>query len=111
MMTWNYRVFHEENGDYIIREVFYEDDGSILGSTENAVEPLGRTFDELADSIKLFQAALLLPVLTLADLPCQPKQQRKKDRSKHISHEQLKTKLGLTDEPTLSGVAVPAGTT
>lgn len=31
MITWNYCVFREANGDYIIREVFYGEDGSILG--------------------------------------------------------------------------------
>jgi hypothetical protein len=29
MMNWNYRVFKEPNGDYIIREVFYAEDGTI----------------------------------------------------------------------------------
>ena len=108
-MRWDYRVFHEENGDYIIREVFYEEDGSILGSTANAVEPMGRTFEELTESITMFQKALMLPVLTLAALPCPPTQKRKKDRSKHISHEQLKAELGLTDDPTPIGAAVPVG--
>ena len=28
-IKWNYRVFLEDNGDYIIREVFYEADGAI----------------------------------------------------------------------------------
>jgi len=42
MITWNYRVFREANGDYLIREVFYAEDGSILGCPENAVEPLNR---------------------------------------------------------------------
>lgn len=34
---WNYRVFLEADGDYIIREVFYEEDGLMQGCTENAV--------------------------------------------------------------------------
>jgi hypothetical protein len=38
MIAWNYRVFQEANGDYIISEVFYAEDGSIVGCTENAVE-------------------------------------------------------------------------
>ena len=28
MMTWNYRVFLEASGDYIVREVFYDEDVS-----------------------------------------------------------------------------------
>jgi hypothetical protein len=69
MMTWNYRVFREEDGDYIIREVFYAEDGSIVGCTANAVEPFGSTLEELAQSIEDFKAALTLPVLSLNDIP------------------------------------------
>ena len=42
MLTCNYRVFQEANGDYIIREVLYAENGEILACTENAVEPWGR---------------------------------------------------------------------
>jgi len=111
MMTWNYRIFREENGDYIIREVFYEEDGSILGVTEKAVEPFGRSLAELTASLQLLQEALTLPVLTLADIPGEPKQKRKKYRSKYIAHEQLKAELGLTDEPTPIGAEAPASST
>ena len=58
MITWNYRVFHEDDGDYVIREVFYAADGTILGCTAHAVEPIGRTLEELAQSIDEFKAAL-----------------------------------------------------
>jgi hypothetical protein len=94
-MTWNYRVFCEENGDYIIREVFYEEDGSILGCTENAVEPFGRSLEELAENIEWFKEALKLPVLTSADIPCVMEKNNKKDRSENISHKQLVAELGL----------------
>jgi hypothetical protein len=46
MISWNYRVFQEADGDYVIREVFYTEDGEILGCTENPVEPFGRTLTE-----------------------------------------------------------------
>lgn len=69
MMTWNYRVFREGDGDYIIREVFYAEDGSIISCTEDAVEPVGDTLEALAQSIEDFKAALALPVLTLSDVP------------------------------------------
>ena len=46
MITWNYRVFREDDGDYVIREVFYGEDGAVLGCTENAVEPYGSTLEE-----------------------------------------------------------------
>jgi hypothetical protein len=95
MITWNYRVFREDDGDYIIREVFYAEDGTIVGCTENAVEPYGQTLEELAQSIDDFKAALALPVLTLADVPerLAPASDREKPRT--LSHEQLRTQLGL----------------
>ncbi|MCA1991454.1 MAG: hypothetical protein LDL41_05320 [Coleofasciculus sp. S288] len=97
MIDWNYRVFQEANGDYIIREVFYAEDGSILGCTEKAVEPWGRSQEELARDIESFKEALTLPVLTLTDIPTgSTKQKRRQKRSKNISHEQLMTELGLS---------------
>lgn len=95
-MKWNYRVFREENGEYIIREVFCEEDGSILGCTENAVEPFGGSLEELAQNIEWFKEALKLPVLTLADIPQMIKKNGKRDRSKNISHKQLVAELGLS---------------
>jgi hypothetical protein len=68
-MDWNYRVFQETNGDYIIREVFYAEDGSIIGCTDDAVEPSGRSLTELARDIECFRQALALPTLTLDDIP------------------------------------------
>lgn len=68
-MDWNYRVFQEANGDYVIREVFYAEDGSILGCTAEAVEPSGRSLTELARDLESFIEALDLPILTLEDIP------------------------------------------
>ncbi len=95
MTTWNYRVFLEEDGDYVIREVFYDKDGCIIGCTEDAVEPFARSVEELAKNIEWFKEALELPVLTLADIPCRSKKKRKRERSKNLSHEQLLAELGL----------------
>lgn len=95
MITWNYRVFREEDGDFIIREVFYDDDGSILGCTAHAVEPFGRTLEELAISIADFQAALAFPLLTLADMP-QPSMERPTaPRGRTFSSAEVRAKLGL----------------
>jgi len=47
MITWNYRVFLEDNGDFVIREVFYNEEGAILGCTEQAVESFGTSPAEL----------------------------------------------------------------
>ena len=40
MMTWNYRVFQEEDGEYVVREVFYDEGGLIVTCTADAVEPV-----------------------------------------------------------------------
>ncbi len=95
MMNWDYRVFREENGDYVIREVFYDADGSILGSTEKAVEPVGASLEELTKDIEWFKEALSLPVLTPADIPRGMGKRQKKDRSKNISRDRLVAELGL----------------
>jgi hypothetical protein len=94
MMTWEYRVFREDNGTYVIREVYY-DNGSIVACTENAVAPMGESLDELQKDIEWFNEALKLPVLTLADIPSPLGKQRRKDRDKNLSFEQVCAELGL----------------
>jgi len=96
MMTWNYRVFREEDGDYVIREVFYAEDGAIVGCTADAVEPFGSTLEELAQSIEDFKAALTLPVLALKDIPESTPKREKQKTGKTRSHEQLRIQLGLS---------------
>ncbi len=98
MMTWNYRVFLETNGDYIIREVFYDDDGGIIGCTEDSVEPKGRSLDDLAHDIEWFREALDLPILTLADIPVVQDLGRRTNNGKLVSHEQLLVELGLSPQ-------------
>ena len=97
MMTWDYRVFREDDGDYSIREVFYAEDGSIISCTADAVEPFGSTLEALAQSIEDFKAALALPVLTLKDIPESSPELEKRRNGKTISHEQLRAQLGLDD--------------
>jgi hypothetical protein len=94
MMTWNYRVFREENGDYVIREVFYEDDGAVLACTADPVEPYGQSLEDLARDLESFKEALTLPVLTLADMPPAPSVPLARDRSKNISLDQVLAELG-----------------
>jgi hypothetical protein len=95
MITWNYRVFREDDGDYVIREVFYGEDGAILGCTANAVEPYGSTLEELAQTLADFQSALALPVLTVGDIPQPATVPERKRGSHNISAEQLRAQLGL----------------
>jgi hypothetical protein len=101
MMTWNYRVFEEPNGDYIVREVFYTEDGAIFSCTESAVEPFGRSLEELAENIEWFKEALALPVLTLADVPENSPIEKEPNQSLTLSHEQLLAELNL-EEPRAS---------
>lgn len=96
MITWNYRVFREEDGDFVVREVFYAEDGSILGCTANAVEPFGRSMEELAASIADFQAALALPVLNLADMPQPTMPPKRASRGRTLSSTEVRAKLGLS---------------
>jgi|GEM_PF-505205 len=99
MMTWEYRVFRETDGAYVLREVFYNDNGTLMGCTENAVEPMGESLKELAADIEWFKDALKLPVLTLADMPRPTERKIKKDRSGNRTLEQVSAELGLGKSP------------
>ncbi|WP_318701826.1 hypothetical protein [Roseofilum sp. SID2] len=102
IVNWDYRVFCEDNGDYVIREVFYAEDGSILGCTENEVCPTGRSLQELTEDLQLFRAALTQPVLRVSDVPLYSKQREdRKTEKKTISHEQVLAQLGLSEFPAI----------
>ena len=97
MITWDYRVFKEDNGDYIIREVFYDEKSCIIGCTEDGVEPFGHSLEDLVEQLEAFKKALTLPVLTLADIPLKKKEKKRQKNGQNISHEQLVVELGLSD--------------
>lgn len=97
MMTWNYRVFRENEHDFVIREVFYADDGTILGCTAEPIEPFGQSLDELARSIEDMKAALQLPILTFDDIPQSKTEQHSHQRGENIRQEDIRTVLGLDD--------------
>src|SRR5262245_21527111 len=101
MMTWNYRVFRENEHDYVIREVFYAEDGTILGCTAEPVEPFGQSVDELARSIEDFQAALKLPVLTLDDIPQSETAARLSENTPTVRQEDIRATLGLKERSLL----------
>jgi hypothetical protein len=106
VINWNYRVFREESGDYVIREVFYNADGAIFGCTETAVEPLGSSLEGLAQDIEWFKEALTLPILTLADVPSRINPRRSIDKTKNFSTEQVRLEFGL-GTPTVQQVDTP----
>jgi hypothetical protein len=95
MMTWNYRVFQEEDGDYVVREVFYDAGGAIVACTADAVEPVGSTLEELRRCLDDFRAALAQPVLTLKDIPEAVSQPRNQMSGKTVPLAELRARLGL----------------
>jgi hypothetical protein len=67
---WNHRVIRRVDPDpreeYCqIHEVYYEEDGSIRGWTENAVRPFGESRQDLVWEIEHYLIALKKPVLCL----------------------------------------------
>ncbi len=109
MRTWNYRVFREDEGEYVIREVFYSEDGEIFSCTVDAVEPFGETLDELAQDIEHFKAALALPVLTLADIPASPPTNEELASQMTMSHDELRRQLARDDEAPQHRTIAPQG--
>jgi len=71
MGTWNYRVIkHQpEKGHvyYAVHEVYYNDDKSMNGHTENAIWPVGETIEELRSDINRMLLALDRPVIEVND--------------------------------------------
>ena len=82
-MTWNYRVFKTQYSvKYIrektphleeyftIREVYYEDDGTITGISggDCGVHATGTTLDELGEDLHHMTIAFTKPVLTPLDI-------------------------------------------
>ena len=60
-MNWNYRVF-EKDGIYTIRETIYREN-KIVAWTEDAIEPLGESLEELKEHYKQMAEAFEQPVL------------------------------------------------
>jgi hypothetical protein len=64
--TWNYRVMrkkYEDEYTYEIYEVYYNEEGKALLSTEKPIAPLGMDFDELIEDLQMMANALGKPVL------------------------------------------------
>ncbi len=67
-MTWDYRVIRKRHTEtdsvtYRVHEVYYGEDGSIENWTEEPVEPLGETPQELREDIRYFLQAFRFPIL------------------------------------------------
>jgi hypothetical protein len=72
-MSWNYRVVFEPDaegsteGEYTIREVYYDDLGEITWWSDEAVSPSSDDFWDLAAEFDLMAEAFERPVLVLID--------------------------------------------
>lgn len=96
-MIWNYRVFREEDGGLSIREVFYEQDGSILACSE-PVRMEADSIAELTAQLEALREALDQPVLTLADVPA-PDQARARGKPQPtLAHQEVLSRLGLISQ-------------
>lgn len=71
-LTWNYRLFREENSDLVFREVFYDDNGEILTCSRDPIELWGESIDAITTLLEDLRAAITQPILTLADVPKHP---------------------------------------
>lgn len=95
MIIWDYRLFLEPDGNYIFREVFYDENDNIIACSQDGFEPYGETLDELRQCLDDLKAALHRPVLTLSDIPV-PQQNSKKDLNLDtLSADAVRKKLDL----------------
>ncbi len=70
-MEWDYRVIiydTDEHHCYKIHEVFYDERGEIVAVTEEAIEAMGDTLDELVADLLLMAQAAEKPVLSKREL-------------------------------------------
>jgi len=70
-MSWNNRVvkhIYPMEVAYEIHEVFYNDDGSIMGATASPTAPSGGTKEELRESLERMLKSLDFPTLNYEDL-------------------------------------------
>ena len=65
-MTWNYRIVAipwEDETEYAIYEVYYDDDGKPIARTEQPVGCIAADIRELAQEFKYMSLAFTEPVL------------------------------------------------
>jgi len=76
--TWNYRVMVDGDGNYSIREVYYNDEKAIEGWTEEC-SPFGETYDELRNDMEYMFQSLSQDVIIEADLLTEKVEEMKND--------------------------------
>jgi hypothetical protein len=68
MMHWNYRIVQDNNGGddwYSLREVYYRKDNKPWAWTEEPMEPMGDTIDELRGDFEAMKEAFERPMLVV----------------------------------------------
>lgn len=66
-MSWNYRIVYDPSvlPSYSIREVYYNDDGSLQATTVLAPQMLGESVEELKNDYELMARAFTMPVVKI----------------------------------------------
>jgi hypothetical protein len=101
-MIWTYRVFRDSQGRYSIREVFCEQDHTIVNYSKTPVALVGASIEELMQLIQWFKEAFDLPVLVLEEIDAQIEKQetgKSSTRSRNISLEQMIAELAAEANP------------
>ena len=69
-MDWNYRLIEHDqlDGDPIwaVHEVFYEDDGTPIGCTDEAIEIMGDSESKAFDSYRMMEEAFRKDTLKMS---------------------------------------------
>ena len=85
MAHWNHRVIKimHSNGqdEYQIREVYYNEDGSIFGHTESPEEVFGGSVDDLRQILSRYLKALDQPALVAGEIEFYNANGTKKDEN------------------------------
>lgn len=101
-MIWIYRVFHNNQGRYSIREVFYEPDGTIVACSKAPVV-VGASLEELIQLVKWFKDAFDLPVLSIEEVEDKVAKQPKAFKSKQENNIPLNELIAQLSSETDSG--------
>jgi hypothetical protein len=67
-MYWNHRLVKGPAGEFTMREVYYDDDGTIIGWTEDPIAPFGNTTEEIIVELDRMSEACHKPVLQESEL-------------------------------------------
>lgn len=93
--------FRDSQERYSIREVFYEQDGTMIAYNKAPVVVVGSSLEELMQLVKWFREAFDLPVLSLEDVDAQIAAQPtklKSDHSRNVALKQVITELAIEDD-------------